>query len=115
MKLPAVTKLHSQRPAPDSVPILTHSLSDKYINIMPSPFHISQDSIVSKYNDSLWAGWSRDQILVRWQDFLHPSRLALVLTQLPVQWVLGLCPRGLSGQVMAITTNPHTVQKLKKE
>jgi hypothetical protein len=28
-----------------------------------------------------------------WQDFLHPFRLALMLTQPPVQWVLGLLPR----------------------
>jgi len=31
------------------------------------------------------SGWGR--------DFLHPLRLALMLTQPPVQWVLGLLPR----------------------
>jgi len=38
-------------------------------------------------------GLDSPEIKSRWgPDFLHPFRLALMLTQPPVQWLLGLLP-----------------------
>jgi hypothetical protein len=59
----------------------------------------SKDTVVlgnrqhSWYSDLLQAGQSRGQTLVG-QDFPDPSTLALKPTQPPVQWILGLFPRG---------------------
>ena len=53
----------------------------------------------SHYNDSLWAGQSRDWIPV---GVRFSSRLALVPTQPPVQWVPAVS-WGWSGQGVALT------------
>ena len=48
--------------------------------------------------DSLWAGRSRNQILVG-GGILHKSRTALQSTQPPVQWVPGLVPEVKAARV----------------
>ena len=48
------------------------------------------------------------------QDFLHPSRLALGLTQPPVQWLPGLFP-GLKWPVCGIDHPPRSSAELKEE
>ena len=52
----------------------------------------------------------------RWKiDFPHPSRLALGLTQPPVQRVSASFLRGYRGGGMVLTTHPHLAPRLKKE
>ena len=71
---------------------------------------------LSRYSDSLRAGYSEDRITVGWV-FPHLSRPDLGPIEAPAQWILGFFPRGTAARTWRSPTPlpPPVAPRLKNE